>query len=228
MASIAVLPVLLGLGVDYAIQYQAGAARRGDGRGRRGAVPTIATAALATAVGFLVLLLSPVPMVRGFGLLLVVGIGVAFALALTAGTAALVLAERRRGTRRALASLAARGGGAGGRRARAARPGAGAGGPPAGRVGAAPCCAWAWRGPGGCSPSALRAGVVGWAPGHADRGASPTSSSLVPQDLPPCRDLDALQRATGVAGEVDVVVEGEDLTDPKVVAWMRRLPAPGC
>ena len=30
--------------------------------------PTIATAGLATAVGFLVLLLSPVPMVRGFGL----------------------------------------------------------------------------------------------------------------------------------------------------------------
>ena len=32
------------------------------------------TAGAATAVGFLVLLLSPVPMVRGFGLLLVLGI----------------------------------------------------------------------------------------------------------------------------------------------------------
>ena len=28
----------------------------------------------------------------------------------------------------------------------------------------------------------------------------------------------------GVAGEVDVVVEGRDLTDPEVVAWMRALP----
>ena len=45
MASIAVLPVLLGLAVDYAIQYQAGSAVR-----------SIATAALATAVGFLILL----------------------------------------------------------------------------------------------------------------------------------------------------------------------------
>jgi predicted RND superfamily exporter protein len=44
---------------------------------------------------------------------------------------------------------------------------------------------------------------------------------LVPQDLPAVRDLDTLQRTTGVAGEVDVVVEGRDLTDPKVVAWMR-------
>ena len=55
MASIAVLPVLLGLGVDYAIQYQA---RIGDPpsaagaeRAARVAVPTIATAALATVGG---------------------------------------------------------------------------------------------------------------------------------------------------------------------------------
>ena len=45
MASIAVLPVLLGLAVDYAIQYQA---RVEEGDGAR-AVPAIATAALATA-----------------------------------------------------------------------------------------------------------------------------------------------------------------------------------
>jgi predicted RND superfamily exporter protein len=35
------------------------------------------------------------------------------------------------------------------------------------------------------------------------------------------QDLQALQRATGVAGEIDVVVEGRDLTDPAVVKWMR-------
>ncbi len=64
----------------------------------------IATAALATGVGFLVLLLSPVPMVRGFGALLVAGIAIAFALALTAGTAALSL----RAARRRRVTLAAR------------------------------------------------------------------------------------------------------------------------
>ena len=92
MASIAVLPVLIGLAVDYAIQFQA---RYDEDRGREGAGraprrrrraprrpggPTIATAGLATAVGFLVLLLSPVPMVRGFGALLVLGIVLALAL----------------------------------------------------------------------------------------------------------------------------------------------------
>jgi uncharacterized protein len=110
MASIAVLPILIGLAVDYAIQFQSrvGEAREAGtepGAGpadaevavaRAAAVgaPTIATAALATATGFLVLLLSPVPMVRGFGLLLVIGIAIALACALSAGSAALVLADR--------------------------------------------------------------------------------------------------------------------------------------
>ena len=106
MASIAVLPILIGLAVDYAIQFQSrveeARAQTGTGiaavseRGGRAGAPTIAVAALATATGFLVLLLSPVPMVRGFGLLLVVGIFVALICALTAGSAALVLGERRR------------------------------------------------------------------------------------------------------------------------------------
>jgi predicted RND superfamily exporter protein len=110
MASIAVLPILIGLAVDYGIQFQARAqeARRSaEAQGEAPltaeravavaagrAAPTIATAALATATGFLVLLLSPVPMVQGFGVLLVVGIAVALACALTAGSAALVLGER--------------------------------------------------------------------------------------------------------------------------------------
>src|SRR5205814_73425 len=106
MASIAVLPILIGLAVDYAIQFQSRAdeIRRADdadsgGGSTAGAVagaaglgaPTIGIAALATATGFFVLLLSPVPMVRGFGLLLVVGIAVAFVCALTLGSAAMVL-----------------------------------------------------------------------------------------------------------------------------------------
>ena len=105
MASIAVLPVLLGLGGR--LRDPVPGAGRGGGAGRRAERrrrPRARRAwrcrrspppALATAVGFLVLLLSPVPMVRGFGLLLVVGIVIAFFLALSAGTAALVGAGAR-------------------------------------------------------------------------------------------------------------------------------------
>ncbi|HEX2127049.1 MAG TPA: MMPL family transporter [Thermoleophilaceae bacterium] len=111
MASVAVLPVLIGLAVDYAIQFQA---RFDEERARRpgrppdeSAVaaaaaggPTIVTAGIATAVGFLVLLLSPVPMVRGFGALLVLGVGLALTCAICAGFAALVRAAAAAGRRR--------------------------------------------------------------------------------------------------------------------------------
>jgi hydrophobe/amphiphile efflux-3 (HAE3) family protein len=215
MASIAVLPVLLGLGVDYAIQYQA----RRQEDGGAAAVPTIATAALATAVGFLVLLLSPVPMVRGFGVLLVVGIGVAFALALTAGTATLVLAERRRGDAGALAS-SLRGAGelVDGVRdglARALAPL----GRRLGRIGGAVLRAGMAR-PGRVLAVGLALAVVGWGLDTRSEVVSDINR-LVPQDLAAVQDLGALQRATGVAGEIDVIVDGADLTDPKVVSWMR-------
>ncbi|MBV9193700.1 MAG: MMPL family transporter [Solirubrobacterales bacterium] len=103
MASLAVLPILIGLSVDYAIQFQSRVqearaesigTREAVTRGARAGAPAIATAAAATATGFLALLLSPVPMVRGFGLLLVLGIAVAVLCTLTAGSAALVIGER--------------------------------------------------------------------------------------------------------------------------------------
>jgi uncharacterized protein len=219
MASIAVLPVLLGLGVDYAIQYQA---RYEEGTAHV-AVPVIATAGLATAVGFLVLLLSPVPMVRGFGVLLVAGIAIAFFLALSAGTAALVLAGRRRGAGGALArsargaaelvdDLVARAG-------RAARPL----GRLAGRVREA-VLRGALKRPRRVLVIGLAIALVGLAVDTQTKVSSDLRE-LVPQDLRGARDLEALQRATGVAGEIDVVVQGRDLTQPAVVNWMRDYQA---
>jgi predicted RND superfamily exporter protein len=46
-------------------------------------------------------------------------------------------------------------------------------------------------------------------------------TELVPRDLPAVRDVLTLQRETNIAGEVDVLVAADDLTDPKVVSWMR-------
>jgi hydrophobe/amphiphile efflux-3 (HAE3) family protein len=213
MASIASLPVLLGLGVDYAIQYQARVQEEGDApRAARVAAPVIATAALATSVAFLVLLLSPVPMVRSFGLLLVAGIGIAFALALTAGTAALSLRGRGAPGDSALAR-SVRGAGE-----LLERPGR-ALARPARRAGGA-AVRTALRRPGRVLVVGLALAAVGWA---ADSRTEVVSDieRLVPQDLRAVQDLQALQEATGVAGEVDVVVEGSDLTQPAVVRWMR-------
>jgi uncharacterized protein len=244
MASIAVLPVLLGLAVDYAIQYQARIpdppTAEGARRAARAGVPAIATAALATAAGFLVLLLSPVPMVRGFGVLLVVGVAVAFAITLTGGTAALVTLAARggggpldRSVRGAGELLGRTARGAGELLAQVARPlarrrharapaqprGAGAPAHPLARPAAGVLRA-ALAHPLRVVGAGLAIAAVGWA---VDTQTEVRSDllALVPQDLPAVRDLETLQRTTGVAGEVDVIVEGRDLTDPNVVAWMR-------
>jgi uncharacterized protein len=225
MASIAVLPVLLGLGVDYAIQWQARASEDPPGgppvRAARTAAPTIATAALATAVGFLVLLLSPVPMVRDFGALLVVGVALSLAFALSAGTAALVVGRQRTD-------------GPFARSARGAGELLGAAWRPVGNV-LAPVRRFGGRLSGGTVRSALAhptrflaIGLVlaagGWV---ADSRAEVVSdlNRLVPQDLRAVRDLHTLEEKTGIAGEIDVVVEGQDLTQPAVVKWMRDYQA---
>ncbi|HSZ69221.1 MAG TPA: MMPL family transporter [Solirubrobacteraceae bacterium] len=107
VAQVAVLPVLVGLAVDYAIQFQSrfhelrrAGARVEDALRQAAALagPTIAAAAAAGAAALLVLALSPVPTVRGFGFLLALGIAIAFLCALTVGSAALALAARRGGS----------------------------------------------------------------------------------------------------------------------------------
>jgi predicted RND superfamily exporter protein len=220
MASIAVLPVLLGLGVDYAIQYQARVEEEGGAvRAARVAVPVIATAALATGVGFLVLLLSPVPMVRGFGALLVAGIAIASVVALTAGTAALSLRPRDGALSRSLRGAGELTDAA----ARAiSRPLAG----PARRAGET-AVRGALRRPGRVLAVALLLAVVGWGLDSRTEVVSDVDR-LVPQDLAAVQDLKTLQQATGVAGEIDVVIEARppaDLTDPAVVKWMRDYQA---
>ncbi len=219
MASIAVLPVLLGLGVDYAIQYQARVEEEGSAAAAaRLAVPTIATAALATGVGFAVLQLSPVPMVRGFGALLVAGIAFALLLALTAGTAALAIGTRRARDGALASSLRGAGELADAAAAALARPLRRLGRAGGGVLGAA------LRRPRRVLAIGLLLAVAGLALDSQTEVVSDVEK-LVPQDLPAVRDLQALQRATGVAGEVDVIVEGADLTDPKVVTWMRDYQA---
>lgn len=231
IAAIAVLPVLIGLAVDYAIQLQARVeeVRRRDGlraapAAKRAAAlgaPTVATAAAATIAGFLVLLLSPVPMVRGFGVLLIVGIVVAFLLALAGGTAALVLADGTPGRWRTRA--------------------AGWFGPPlrwvgrvlrenppvraarrvGGRAGRG-ALALAGRRPGRVLLVALVLAVAGWA---ADTQLKVQTDilQLVPQDQQAVRDLRSLQETTGVAGQVDVLVTGDNVGRAATIAWLGEL-----
>jgi hydrophobe/amphiphile efflux-3 (HAE3) family protein len=235
VASVAVLPVLVGLAVDYAIQFQARVAEQAElgtatppgsalggpppdvpevvRRAAAAGAPTIATAAAASAAAMLVLLLSPVPMVRGFGVLLVVGVAIALLCALSAGAAAISLSS---------------GGG------QLARTGALADG----------ALAAAWRGarelvadnvltravahaalvgsirrPGRVLCVGLALAVLGWGLDTQTK-VQTDITKLVPQNLGSLQNLDTVERITGVGGELDLMVEGKDLTKPSTIEWM--------
>ncbi len=243
MASIAVLPVLVGLAVDYAIQFQSrveeayaqaegsgpaegpGQAERPDRVAviaRTAAVggPTLATAAAASAAAILVLALSPVPMVRGFGVLLVVGVGIALLCALTVGSAVLALP----------------------------RAAAGPGHAPVKAPGAGPLLA-AWRGarellldnpvnrfvakvalvvavrrPGRVLAVGLALAALGWGLDTQTR-VETDITKLVPQNLSSLQSLGVLEKTTGVGGEIDLMVRGQDLAKPATIEWMRAYEA---
>ncbi|HXE45098.1 MAG TPA: MMPL family transporter [Conexibacter sp.] len=257
MAAIAVLPVLIGLAADYAIQFQSRVEEQRTAdptaqptehvvRAVHAGAPTIATAALATAAGFLVLLLSPIPMVRGFGLLLVFGIGVAFACALTAGAAALasrggeqaIGRARFRGRESWKASI--------GRvdripptrtisRPRSRNRLAPRQDPPAAALGhlrsalagARELTSDAARGmlktaiqrPGKVLAIATALAVAGWI---ADTQTHVVSDirQLVPQDMPALQDLNHLQARTASSGEIDVLVQSRSVARASVISWM--------
>jgi uncharacterized protein len=238
MAQVAVLPVLVGLAVDYAIQFQArvqeAAPSAAPPVGRRGGrelihggavagAATIATAAAASAAAMLVLLLSPVPMVRGFGVLLAVGLAVALVCALSVGAAALALAPAARGPE----SLKV------------------------GRGPLAPARAWledrlgpAWRGArelvregplarslwGAALGGAVRRprtvlgvglalAALGWGLDTQTR-VETDITKLVPQSLSSLQNLSELQRATGVGGEIDLMVSAQNAATPATIEWM--------
>ena len=245
MASIAVLPVLIGLAVDYAIQLQSrigarGGGTAGAGRRARSGAPPAGRADRRDGRG------------RDRGRL-----RRARALAGADGARLRAAARRRHRDRvRLRADLAAprrssrprRGGSAAPRgagrsprrlgarsRRRCAAPASWCAANRLSRAvgrarraaGAARCAGRASAGRGACwrsaSAVALRAG-----PGHADAVESDVQK-LVPQDLPALRDLAG---AAGVHGrrrrDRRRRSRGDELTDPTVVSWMTALPGGRC
>jgi hypothetical protein len=228
IASIAVLPILIGLVVDYAIQLQARfdeavgegmdgaeAARAAAARGG----PTIAAACLATAAGFLVLQLSPIPMVRQFGWLLIAGILLGFALALITGSAALSLRSPAggRGTPRTpgglfFAQITRRATERVGRKRQRVE------GHLFPRLGQR-LLDLALRYPQRVLAVGALFAVLGWGVG-TQLDTVTDIRELAPQSTREVRDLNELQDATGVSGTLDVSVRAPDLTDPATLRWM--------
>ena len=192
-ATLAVLPVVLGLTTDYVLQATNRLAEeRGDAgeriqRTRRAILPATGAAALATAAGVLAFAISTVPLVRQFGLFLALGVAMSWLAALLVGFPVLGLLAARFPRERPAPSW--------GLLARAVR---------LRRAALAPL---------------VLAGVAGWvALPFLQVQTDPTR--LLPARSPALSQAQVVYRQVGVAGELDVVVAGPDVTKPQVVAWM--------
>lgn len=79
MVSMAVFPILIGLGIDYSIQFHN---RYQENQNVKEAMiniaPAVAVAVIATMLGFISLYASPVPMIQDFGKMLTIGVVISF------------------------------------------------------------------------------------------------------------------------------------------------------
>jgi uncharacterized protein len=212
VGAIAMLPVLVGLAVDYAIQFQA---RFNESRvagtppGRAvaaaaaGGGPVIGAACLATIAGFAVFALSPSPLVRSFGLLLVIGVALAFVVALTGGLAALGLSAWRGSAPAATDTAATRR--TAGVTSRLQKAGVAS-------------IAMALASPRRVLAAGMLLAVCGWV-ASAGTGVETDIRDLAPSNLKALDDLNQLEKETGISGDVNVTIQAKDPTDPAVISW---------
>ena len=201
-ATLAVLPVVLGLATDYFIQ-SVNRVSEADGNadpaervlaGATRIVPATALAALATAAGMLAFVVSSVPLVRQFGLFMAIGVAMAFLANYLVGLPALILLGRRWRTlldRRGIGIVA-------GSRIAA--------------IGTIP----------------LRAallitvlGLIAWISLPAVR-IETDPAQLVPAGDPALASAQQVKAAVGLAGEIDLVLQGSDVTTGQAAGWLEQ------
>jgi hydrophobe/amphiphile efflux-3 (HAE3) family protein len=206
MVTISGLPILLGLGVDFAVQTH----NRFDEDARTGqpldltmhavmskmAVP-LSIAMAAAVAGFLALQLSKVPMIKDFGVLLAVGTAVMVIEAIVVVALILSMAERRRPT----------------------TPGPAPVGFVDRVVSRATTLAPRWA-------IALAAvGLVIAGAGFVVEGSTPIQTdpeAWVGDSGSSVQDLTALRQGTGYSTELDFSIRAHDVTSDEVVGWIDR------
>ena len=207
LVTMAGLPILIGLGTDFAIQFH----NRYEEEIRRGDTPAAAVidaithigpavgiAVLATALGFITLLISRVPAVRDFGVMLTFGVVILYVVAFFLLNSILYLRDRGR-------SL-----------------------PSASRT-SGPSLPVLERLLGATARGAMRyplpliavAVALAGAGFYADRHLPVQTDieKLIPSSTPALVNLNKAREVVTTT-ELPILVEGEDLTRPEVLQWM--------
>jgi len=117
MVSMAVFPILIGLGVEYAIQIQNRMMEElGSGKEPGDAIvatiknigPPVFYSVMTACLGFLAILQSPIPMIYDFGLMCLIGVIVCFLTALFLLTSVIYLLSKFRGVKKGPVAAAGR------------------------------------------------------------------------------------------------------------------------
>ena len=199
-STVAALPVVLGLGVDYTVQMQARywherplhpAATNAAVATARRLGPTLLLAGGAMILGFLVLTLSAVPLVGRLGLTLALGVVACLASALVFTPLLLVARDRveaeplRLPRPRRVIHLTGRS-----------------------RVAAAVVA---------CGLAVAGLAVSGGAQVQSDL------TKLAPAGMSQLRAVETLSREIGSAGDLTIAIHAPDVTTPAVLTWINRL-----
>ncbi|MDI9615807.1 MAG: RND family transporter [Methanothrix sp.] len=218
MISMSAFPILIGIGIDYAIQFhnrieeefsKGGSIKKAVVETVAHTAPAVLIALAITAAGFFSLFTSSVPMIREFGVLCLIGLIMCFLSALFVGITVLYAAERNGNNRKNRANKRAEGASesavtetAIGRAVRSA------------------------------VKFSLRRGVLILLLALALSLAGVYSDTMVPvdtdfknympQDLPPLVQFRHLVDIFGGSDELNIIVQGDDVTDPKILEWMNN------
>ena len=208
MVTISGLPILIGLGVDFAIQVhyrfeeesqRASDASRGLSEALSNVGPALSIAVMVATIGFVVLYISRVPMIRDFASMLSIGTVVLLIVGLVFLNSLLFLRDRRRREWAPAGSPLARL-------------------PDAGRLVEALARATMGR-----LPLVLAVGLGAAIAGLAldpRLGLETDPERFVPPDSKVLAELYHIRDVAGSSSELGLMVEAEDVTAPEVTAWM--------
>ncbi len=210
MATMAVLPILIGLGIDYSIQfhnrYQEEVTRsKSVGEAIITSLsrmfPAVGIALLATIIGFITLYISEVPMIRDFGIVLAVGIVLSYLVGLFLLYSIIYLADKKA----PIARLRKASSEASGRIERILL-----------RLGklAINHTLWIFI---VAVIFAVAGGVVDhWLPKNTDY------EELMPQNIAELREMRELREILGSGGEIRFMIEADDVASPAVLGWLKE------
>jgi hydrophobe/amphiphile efflux-3 (HAE3) family protein len=211
MATMAILPILIGLGIDYSIQFHN---RYQEELTRSNTIaealitsvsrmlPVVGVALLATIIGFITLYISKVPMIQDFGKMLAIGIVISYLGGLFLLNSVVYLADKRTPMERLKKASKE----ASGRIERVLS-----------RIGtmAINHTLWIFI---VAVIFAIGGGIVDhWLPTNTDY------EDLMPQNTPALVELRQLRDIAGTGGSIRFMVEAdEDLTSPLILNWLNN------